>query len=53
VGQEIMALLLTLNKESGTTLIIVTHDPSIAAQTQRVIRLHDGLLDAQPRGAAS
>jgi putative ABC transport system ATP-binding protein len=45
VGQEIMALLLNLNRESGTTLIIVTHDPTIAAQTQRVIRLHDGLLE--------
>jgi putative ABC transport system ATP-binding protein len=46
VGQEIMALLLNLNRESGTTLIIVTHDPTIAAQTQRVIRLHDGLLES-------
>ena len=46
VGQEIMALLLTLNKESGTTLIIVTHDPTVAEQTQRVIRLRDGLLDS-------
>ena len=45
VGQEIMSLLLNLNKESGTTLIIVTHDPTIAEQTQRVIRLRDGLLD--------
>ena len=46
VGQEIMALLLTLNKESGTTLIIVTHDPTVAEQTQRVIRLRDGLLES-------
>jgi putative ABC transport system ATP-binding protein len=45
VGKEIMSLLLHLNKESGTTLIIVTHDPMIAEQTQRVIRLRDGLLD--------
>ena len=45
VGQEIMDLLLSLNKERGTTLIIVTHDPSIAAQTGRVIRLLDGSLD--------
>lgn len=45
VGREIMNLLLTLNRESGTTLIIVTHDPTIAEQTQRVIRLRDGLLD--------
>jgi putative ABC transport system ATP-binding protein len=45
VGREIMSLLLNLNKEKGTTLIIVTHDPTIAEQTQRVIRLRDGLLD--------
>ena len=42
VGQEIMDLLLNLNKEKGTTLIIITHDRKIAAQTERVIRLHDG-----------
>ncbi len=43
-GKEIMELLLKLNQERGTTLIIVTHDPRIAEQTQRVIRLMDGLL---------
>src|SRR5512135_2639789 len=46
VGKEIMTLLLNLNKESGTTLIIVTHDPTIAEQTQRVIRLRDGALES-------
>jgi putative ABC transport system ATP-binding protein len=46
VGGEIMNLLLNLNKESGTTLIIVTHDPTIAEQTRRVIRLRDGLLES-------
>jgi len=45
VGREIMALLLNLNRERGTTLIIVTHDPMIADQAQRIIRLRDGLLD--------
>ena len=45
VGKEIMTLLLNLNKDFGTTLLIVTHDPVIAEQTQRVIRLRDGLLD--------
>jgi len=43
-GKEIMELLLNLNRTIGTTLIIVTHDPGIAAQTQRVIRLIDGKL---------
>lgn len=49
VGMEIMSLLLNLNKELGTTLIIITHDPTIAEQTHHVIRLRDGLLEAAPR----
>lgn len=44
-GAEIMSLLLKLNQERNLTLVIVTHDPSIAAQTQRVIHLRDGLID--------
>ena len=46
VGKEIVDLLLSLNQERGTTLIIVTHDPYIAEQTQRVIRLRDGEIDS-------
>lgn len=53
VGQEIMDLLLSLNKERGTTLIIVTHDPTIAAQTSRVIRLIDGFLDEEVNASRS
>jgi putative ABC transport system ATP-binding protein len=45
VGREIMSLLLNLNKERGTTLIIVTHDPAIASQTHRIIKLRDGLVE--------
>lgn len=44
-GAEIMSLLLALNKDQGLTLVIVTHDPAIAAHTQRVIHLKDGLID--------
>jgi putative ABC transport system ATP-binding protein len=46
VGREIMSLLLSINRERGTTLIIITHDPTIAEQTRRVIRLRDGLLES-------
>ncbi|OGO22895.1 MAG: macrolide ABC transporter ATP-binding protein [Chloroflexi bacterium RBG_16_51_16] len=45
VGKEIMNLLLSLNKDHGTTLILVTHDPIIASQAHRIIRLQDGLLE--------
>jgi putative ABC transport system ATP-binding protein len=44
-GNEIMKIMLSLNKERGTTLIFVTHDPEIASQTQRVIYLRDGLIE--------
>ncbi len=49
VGQEIMNLLLTLNRERGVTLIIITHDPNIAGQTRRIIRLRDGLIEEDSR----
>jgi putative ABC transport system ATP-binding protein len=42
VGSEIMDLLLGLNHQKGTTLIIVTHDPEIAKMTDRVINILDG-----------
>ena len=45
VGKEIMELLLNLNRDRGTTLIIVTHDPAIAAKAQRIIHLRDGLVE--------
>jgi putative ABC transport system ATP-binding protein len=45
VGREIMSLLLNLNRERSTTLIIITHDPTIGSQTQRIIRIQDGLVE--------
>ncbi len=44
-GKEIMELLLSLNKERGVTLIIVTHDPRIAELTQRTVRILDGRVE--------
>jgi putative ABC transport system ATP-binding protein len=43
-GAEIMHLLLGLNQSRSLTLVVVTHDPTIAAQTQRVIHLRDGVI---------
>ena len=42
-----MDLLLKLNQDRGTTLIIVTHDPKVAAQTKRTIHIKDGVVDTE------
>jgi putative ABC transport system ATP-binding protein len=42
-GEEIMKLLKNLNKE-GITLLIITHDSTIARQAGRVVQIHDGRL---------
>ncbi len=44
-GAEIMQLLLELNAQRGTTIILVTHDPKIADLAQRTIRLRDGEIE--------
>jgi putative ABC transport system ATP-binding protein len=41
-GTKIVELIEELNRESGSTVIIVTHDPGLAARTGRIIRLSDG-----------
>ena len=43
-GKEVMELLLRLNRENGKTIIIVTHHPGVGKQTNRIIRLMDGLI---------
>jgi putative ABC transport system ATP-binding protein len=41
-GQNVITLLGELNRELGTTLVLVTHDPDLARHARRVIRLCDG-----------
>jgi putative ABC transport system ATP-binding protein len=43
-GDELMKLLLELNKERGTTIIVVTHDPEVAAHTRRIVQIRDGVV---------
>ena len=42
MGAEIMELLFNLNKQEGTTIVMVTHDEHIASQTGRIMRFFDG-----------
>jgi putative ABC transport system ATP-binding protein len=53
-GARIVALLESLNRESKTTIILVTHDLNLAAHAQRIIRLSDGSVvsDAETERAA-
>ncbi len=45
VGREIMDLFFTLNDEEDVTVVIITHDPGIARQCKRTVRMNDGLLE--------
>jgi putative ABC transport system ATP-binding protein len=44
-AQEIMDLMRKLNQENGQTFVIVTHDPEIGAQCDRIITIRDGLCE--------
>ena len=45
-GQHIMRLLLSLHRDFGTTLILVTHDRAMASSMERIIALHDGRIES-------
>jgi putative ABC transport system ATP-binding protein len=47
-GGNVVSLLTELNRELGTTLVLVTHEPDLAARAGRVIRLQDGALVHDP-----
>ncbi|MCW1970816.1 MAG: ABC transporter ATP-binding protein [Anaerolineae bacterium] len=45
-GAEIMTLFKKLREERGITIIIVTHDPGVAAQADRIVRIKDGKVES-------
>lgn len=52
-GQGVIDLLVELNRDAGTTLVLVTHDPALAARARRVIRLSGGAIVADTRAAGA
>jgi len=50
-GEKVIELLFDLNKEHGTTLVIVTHDLELAQKTQRILRLKGGRIIENPTPA--
>jgi len=46
-GETVMQLMFELNRETGTTLVLVTHDPSIAARCDRQLRIEGGRVIAE------
>src|ERR1700735_4818934 len=50
-GEKVMDLLVSLAREQGTTVIIVTHDARVAAYADRVVMVRDGLVSLDPSAA--
>lgn len=48
-SEKVVKLIFDLNREAGTTLVLVTHDLELAAKTQRIIRIKGGKLVADDR----
>lgn len=48
-GREIIDLLLSLREQYGMTMLVATHDAEVAADCDRIVRLHDGRIVADDR----
>ena len=49
-GRLIMDIFHKLNQEQGKTIVLITHSPELAEETQRVLTLHDGLIVSERKG---
>jgi len=52
-GEQVLAIFRELNAETGITIILVTHDPGVAAHADRTIRMRDGLVEDDPEPAGA
>ena len=52
-SQEIMELLADLNREQGITIVMVTHEPDMAAYAKRIVHFRDGLVESDERNGRS
>ena len=54
-GHVIMSFFRKLNKERGTTIVVVTHDPEVAQMTDRIVYIRDGKIfrEEYPRGISA
>jgi len=48
-GDEVLEILTTLHRERGLTLVVVSHDPRVAARTERIVHLLDGRVEREER----
>jgi putative ABC transport system ATP-binding protein len=51
-GQQVLELLLSLNRQEGATLVLVTHDHDLAACATRIVTMRDGLIESDEKKAA-
>jgi putative ABC transport system ATP-binding protein len=52
-GREIMELLVALNRERDITVLMVTHEPDMAAYARRIVRFVDGCVASDDRPVAA
>jgi ABC-type lipoprotein export system ATPase subunit len=52
-AMEILAMFQALNRDEGITVVLVTHDPQVAAHATRIIHMHDGLVDSDNSAVAA
>ncbi|MBR6158886.1 MAG: ABC transporter ATP-binding protein [Lachnospiraceae bacterium] len=49
-GRLIMDIFHRLNREQGKTIVLITHSPELAEETQRIMTLHDGMIVSERKG---